>query len=77
MMIIIYPKAIHAAACLPQDFAKSYSSDEEEMHRLDIWTANKKYVELHNANADMHGFTLGMNEYADLVSGCGHVLSDL
>lgn len=39
------------------------------MMRLNIWTSNKKYVEMHNANADAYGFTTTMNEYADLVSG--------
>lgn len=57
----------------PQDFGKSYFTGEEAMQRLAIWTSNKKYVELHNANADVYGFTLAMNEYADLVSGCGCV----
>ena len=36
---------------------------------MNIWSMNKKYVELHNANADLYGFTTGMNEFADLVSG--------
>ena len=39
------------------------------MKRLDIWISNKKHVELHNAKADEHGFTLAMNKFADLVSG--------
>lgn len=50
------------------DFSKEYGSEEEEMMRLNIWTANWKYVEMHNANADAYGFTTGMNEYADLDS---------
>lgn len=50
-----------------------YASDDEALMRLNIWTTHKKYVELHNANADLYGFTTAMNEYADLVSGCGLV----
>ena len=45
------------------------------MKRLDIWISNKKHVELHNARADEHGFTLAMNKFADLVSeGCSSML---
>lgn len=51
-----------------QEFGKQYGSDEEEIQRMTIWTSNRKYVEQHNANADLYGFTTGMNEYADLVS---------
>lgn len=47
-------------------FSKKYEGDEEEIRRMNIWAMNKKYVELHNANADLYGFTTGMNEYADL-----------
>ena len=40
-----------------------------EKHRYVIWQANKKYVEEHNEHlADDLGFTLAMNEYADLKS---------
>ena len=55
---------------LPQQLSKKYVSEEEEVRRMNIWAMNKKYVEMHNANADLYGFTTGMNEYADLVSGC-------
>lgn len=32
-----------------------------------IFEDNMRYVLLHNANVDLHGFTLEMNEFADLV----------
>ena len=38
----------------------------DELHRHTVWQSNKKYMEVHNENADKHGFTLGMNEFADL-----------
>ena len=49
-------------------FGKKYSSDLEELTRHEIFESNMKYIEEHNKNADKHGFTLGVNEYADLVS---------
>ena len=39
-----------------------------ELHRHTVWEANKKYVEVHNENADKHGFTLAMNEFSDQES---------
>ena len=33
-----------------------------------IWEANKNYVDNHNQNAEVFGFTLAMNEFADMVS---------
>ncbi len=54
-----------------QDYSKKYGSDEEELARLNIWSANRVYVQQHNANADMYGYTVAMNEFADMVSGCG------
>jgi len=40
----------------------------EEFQRRGIWEMHRSYVEEHNRNADVYGFTTGMNEYADLVS---------
>ena len=56
---------------LLQEFNKVYENDEIELSRLTIWTTHRKFVEEHNANADLWGFTTGMNEYADLVSQQG------
>ena len=46
---------------------KEYLSDEEELQRHMIWEANKNYVDNHNEHADVFGFTLAMNQFADLV----------
>ncbi len=45
-----------------------YESDEEELGRLTIWAANRKFVEQHNSQADYWGYTTEMNEFADMVS---------
>lgn len=51
----------------PQGYGKTYISKEEELQRHVIWEANKKYVDNHNEYADVFGFTLEMNEFADMV----------
>ena len=44
-----------------------YADELTELRRHAIWQMNKKYVDEHNANlADRLGFTVGMNEYADM-----------
>ena len=50
-----------------QEHGKQYLSAEEELQRQVIWESNKKYVDNHNEHADVFGFTLEMNEFADLV----------
>ena len=50
-----------------KEHSKVYSSEREEATREAIWTSNRVYVETHNANAHIHGFTLAMNKFADLV----------
>nr|ADQ74586.1 silicatein alpha 3 [Lubomirskia baikalensis] len=47
---------------------RSYESQLQEMERHSIWVANKKYIEHHNANADLFGYTLAMNGFGDLMS---------
>ena len=50
-----------------QEHGRMYSSDEEELQRHMIWEANKNYVDNHNQNAEVFGFTLAMNKFADMV----------
>ena len=33
-----------------------------------VWEANRNYVQNHNEHADVFGFTLTMNEFADMVN---------
>ena len=53
--------------------SKVYETEEVELARQIIWESNKKFVENHNANADKFGFTVAMNEFADLVSNANQV----
>ena len=46
---------------------RSYESQLQELERHAIWVSNKKYIEHHNANADLFGYTLGMNSFGDMV----------
>ena len=47
---------------------KSYGSQLEELERHLVWLSNTKYIEQHNANSHIFGFTLAMNHFGDLVS---------
>ena len=46
---------------------KSYAHKVEELERHLIWVSNRKYIEEHNVNADLLGYTLAMNHFGDLV----------
>lgn len=48
--------------------SRSYESEIEELNRHLVWLSNKKFIELHNANSHVFGFTLAMNHFGDLVS---------
>ena len=47
---------------------KSYGSQREELERHFVWLANREYINTHNANSDIFGFTLAMNHFGDMVS---------
>lgn len=53
------------------EYGKKYDCDEMELSRRSIWAANKVFVDTHNANAKLHGYTVKLNEFADLVSTRG------
>ena len=46
---------------------KSYESQREELERHLVWLANREYINAHNKNADLFGFTLAMNHFGDMV----------
>lgn len=46
---------------------KSYGTDMEELERHLVWLSNRKYIEAHNTNADVFGYTLAMNSLGDMV----------
>ena len=52
---------------------KSYNEEREELERHIVWLSNRAYIEHHNANADIFGFTLAMNQFGDMVRA-EHVL---
>ena len=47
---------------------KSYGSQREELERHLVWLSNREYINAHNANSDMFGFTLELNHLGDIVS---------
>lgn len=53
---------------------KSYVSEVEELEKHLVWLSNKEYVEQHNENAHVFGFTLALNHLGDMVSltACMH-----
>ena len=53
---------------------KSYGSEREELERHLVWRANREYINGHNQNAHIFGFTLAMNHLGDIVSVIGKSL---
>lgn len=51
-----------------KEYGRTYRSDEVELHRHIIWENNMHFVKEHNAHVDELGFTVEMNEFADMVS---------
>ena len=50
------------------EHGKSYESQREELERHLVWLSNREYINAHNANSDVFGFTLSMNHFGDIVS---------
>ena len=48
---------------------KVYANEASESARRVTWQENYELVERHNRDARNHGFTLALNQFADLV-GC-------
>ena len=49
------------------EHGKSYGSQREELERHLVWLANREYINAHNDNAHILGFTLAMNHLGDIV----------
>lgn len=47
---------------------RNYNSSLEELERHLVWASNKRYIDSHNANSHIFGFTLAMNHLGDVVS---------
>ena len=48
--------------------SKNYVSEEQEIERHIVWLSNKEYIDQHNANAHLFGFTLALNHFGDMVN---------
>ena len=46
---------------------KIYDTHLVELEKQITWLSNKKYIEQHNANSHIFGFTLAMNKFGDMV----------
>jgi C1A family cysteine protease len=47
-------------------YKKSYNSIEEYDLRFEIFTENYEFIQEHNKKAELYGFSVGMNKFADL-----------
>lgn len=54
---------------------RSYESSLEELERHLIWLSNKQYIDHHNVNSRIFGFTLAMNHLGDVVIMISIVIS--
>ena len=50
------------------EHGKSYESQREELERHLVWLSNREYINAHNKNAHIFGYTLAMNHLGDIVS---------
>ena len=49
------------------EHGKSYSGGREERERHAVWLENREFVLSHNADWQEHGYSLALNQFADLV----------
>ena len=49
------------------DHGKKYDSQREELERHLVWLSNREYIQQHNVNAELFGFTLAVNHFGDMV----------
>ena len=54
------------------EHGKSYESQREELDRHLVWLSNREYINAHNANSHIFGYTLAMNHLGDIVSQHKH-----
>ena len=47
---------------------KAYRTGREDRKRHSVWLANREFVSNHNSNWEEHGYSLSLNQFADLVS---------
>ena len=83
-LVLLAVLAVKAAAAVVQfryaeewhmwktQHGKSHGSVREELERHLVWLANREYINAHNQNSHIFGFTLAMNHLADIVSSLKH-----
>ncbi|CAI8032369.1 Digestive cysteine proteinase 3 [Geodia barretti] len=49
------------------EHGKSYESQREELERHLVWLSNREYINAHNKNSVVTGFSLRLNHFADLM----------
>ena len=49
-----------------QSYKRIYKSETEEQARREIWNDNLMYIQ--TFNSEPHSYTLGLNDFSDLVS---------
>jgi cathepsin L len=47
-------------------FGKRYDSEEDYIYRQEIYETNVETIRKHNENSEKHGWTMGINKFADL-----------
>merc|ERR1712087_511890 len=47
---------------------KVYPSDDHELAKFETFKSNAMYIMEHNLNKEEHGFTLALNQFADMTS---------
>lgn len=50
-----------------RDFDKAYSNPQEYAQREAVFQRNVHAIQEHNSNANEHGYTLGINQFADVL----------
>merc|ERR1711907_494997 len=50
------------------DFGKAYLTEEEHSGRFSVFKDNVDFINAHNLRADEHGYSVGINQFADMNS---------
>jgi cathepsin L len=68
LLAVAYSSPLAEWEAWKAQFSKKYSSDLEELTRMNTFISNKAYIDSHNQNKDKFGFDLAMNEFGDLTN---------
>ena len=59
------------------EHGKSYESQREELERHLVWLSNREYINTHNKNAHITGYSLYLNHFADWVRMYAQILKKI